>query len=573
MPLLLLLLVILIGLSILLKVQLLMFVAVCLVAFPGYLAYNLLQYFYRQISKNSNGFNIVKFAIGYVALLIISLCYTLFFYGLEVVSHVQIFFTCSVLLYILNYILLRSTSSLLKRAYSCLLLTCAQILVLIAMRFFVMLVVLYLGFACFYLLLLIVCIVFHDRILKAIIKINQCVTVWTRTALLCIAVLALRLFCFESEIFSDVIMLGPVFFMGSGGASTMGISLLSRSFTTVQAPHLVIKSCTIHESEMLQAVWHGNSKAILEKAQSLLKSGSWALTKEGYDHTKRSFPLAGHKETDFNKMVRGKLRDFVQNKESALVVDSFASGEELLKPILNWYKHDGASLRTKEDMALADYLISQDRRSGLLTAENKLCAGQLCGRFGRGSIRHLDLVKTINEVPQLLDLANRTGSLQQIMRPEEHLGDWCYYDENNKLRIVEAKTYDHFKNDKYVMTPEIKKIFLKIPQDFVKANPYVETDRRLMEHINKVYNTGINERQNVELMVYVSDIITPDEAVFPFYNTKGSNTMSISVRSLSETKELEPRLLWDVQNLSLSDLYVLDKNLHNRVDTTRGIKR
>ena len=575
MPLLLLFLAILIGLSILLKVQLFMFVAVCLVAFPGYLAYNILQYFYRQISKSSKSFSMAKFAIGYMVLLSISLLYIILLRGCT--FHFQIFLTFSVLLYILNYILLRSTSSVLKRAYSCLLLTCVQILVLITMRLFVMLVVLYIGFACFYLLLLIVGIVFHGIIIKTIIKINQCVTVWLRTAMLCLAVLALRLFCFESEIFSDVIMLGPVFCMGSGGASTTGISLLSRSFTTVQAPHLVIKSCTIHESEMLQAVWHGNSKAILEKAQSLLKSGNWMATKEGYNQTKRSFPLAGNKETDFNKMVRGKLRDFVQNREPAFVIEAFASSEELLKPYLNWYKNNGTSISTKDNMALADYLISQDRRTGLLTAENKLCAGQLCGRFGRGSISHLDLVKTINEVPQLLDLATRTGSLQEIMRPGEHLGDWCYFDKKEKLRIVEAKTYDHFREDKYVMTPEADKIFSKIPKTFVTENPWVKTDIRLMSHIEKVHKTGLDSGKNVELMVYVSDLIESDEAVFPFQNTSGSNTMTISVRSLYATPELEPILLWDVQNLSLYD-YDKRENiralkLHKVIDDLRYKKR
>ena len=567
MPLRLFLLAILIGLSILLEVQLFMFVAVCLVAFLGYLAYNILQYFYRQILKSSKSFSMAKFAIGYMVLLSISLLYIILLRGCT--FHFQVFLTFSVLLYILNYILLRSTSSLLKRAYSCLLLTCAQIMVLIAMRLFVMLVVLYIGFACFYLLLLIVGILFNDRILKTIIKINQSITVWLRTAMLCLAVLALRLCCFESEIFSDVIMLGPVFFMGSGSVGTTGLSLLSRGFTTVQAPRLVIKSCTIHESEMLQAAWHGNGRALLEKAHSLLKSGNWMSTREEVKNAKEYFNLEHALDTDkkkFNDIVKDKLDEFMKNRDSEFVAESFvsfAAGEEVLKPLLFWYKNDGVSLGTKDNMALADYLISQDRRNGLLTAENKLCAGQLAGRYGRGSISNLSVIKSLNEMPQLLDLAHRTGSLQKIMRPGEQYGDWCYHDEDKKLHLVQAKTYDHLRKDTDNLAQKIENLPSKKLKDFVLKYP----DGRLLNAIEKVYQKGIRSTSNVELLVYVSELEKSSEAVFPLKKTNSSNLMTVRLRSLSETKGLDPMLLWDVQNLSLNEFNTLERNTHADMDS------
>ena len=284
-------------------------VAFGLVSFPLLIIFRVTKYFFTKITKFSI---FVKFVYGYLAMIGATVVYLQFSGLISSSLHLALFFLFSSLLFVLNYFMFVNS---LCRWFSCLMITFIQILVLFLLRFSVLLLITIFGIFSVYLLGFMIAAFFHRKVIYYIENMNYGFNIWLKTFLLSFSVLALRLACSDSFMPSDIYILGPLplVLVGSNGSLHSGFSLFSKSFSTQNhIPILAVKNCNKHESELLQAVWSGNGKSILQKAHNLVKSGNWISTRTEIQTIRNNFIRTNNMNYDY--ALNKQLSDFLKKK-------------------------------------------------------------------------------------------------------------------------------------------------------------------------------------------------------------------------------------------------------------------
>ena len=521
-------------------------VALGLVSFPLLIIF--------RVTKKTKFSIFVKFVYGYLAMIGATVVYLQFSGLISSLLHLALFFLLGSLLFALNYFMFVNN---LRRWYSFLMITFIQILVLFLIRFSVLLLITIFGIFLVYFIWFMIAAFFHRKVIYYIENMNYGFNIWLKTFLLSFSVLALRLACSDSFIPSDIYILGPLplILAGSNGSLHSGFSLFSKTFSTQnQVPILAIKNCNKHESELLQAVWSGNGKSILQKSLSLVKSGNWISTRTEIQNTRNNFIRANNVSYDYT--INKEISDFVKTRGVIFEVDSIASSQVLLKHVLRMYKNHGISSNGIKNVT--DYVISEDMKTDIITAENKICAVQLAGRVGGVSINNFEIIRGLNELPQLMELSHRTGLLSKVYRPGEVLDDWCTRDSKGNLCFTEAKTYSNFSNTdplEYV-SKEDYNVFLNAIKDKNNLCSIVYSDGKIMKEAFDFWSKGIITNTNMELLVYVPDAIDFNS---DFYIPSTNKTMSLNVRSLHDVKNLDEMLFYDVRGLSCKEFDIIEK--------------
>ena len=248
-------------------------------------------------------------------------------------------------------------------------------------------------------------------------------------------------------------------------------------------------------------------------------------------------------------------------------VDSVASSQVLLKHVLRMYKNDGISNGINN---VTDYVISKDKKTGIITAENKMCVSPFGGRLVGVSINNFEIIRSLNELPQLMELSYRTGLLSKVHRPGEVLGDWCTRDLDGDLCLTEAKTYNNFSNTDYLeyVSKEDYNTFLNSIENKNQLSSIVYSDGKIMKDAFNLWYRGGLKNTNTELLVYVLNTdIENFELNSKFTIPKTVNkTMSLNVRSIDKMFDLDDNLLLDVKNMSLETFYLREKQNYNEID-------
>ena len=539
-------------------------VALGLISFPLLILFRATKYFFTKITKISIFFRLIY---GYLALIIGIFIY-LNFVGLVASSlHLVLFLLFSSLLFALNSFMLFNGF---RRWYICLMITVTQVLVLFLLRFSILLLITIFGIFLVYLLGFMIAAFFHRKVIYYIENMNYGFLVWLKTFLLSLAVITLRLACSDSFMPSDIYILGPLplFLVGSNGSLNSGVLFFSKSFSTQNhVPILAIKNCNKHESELLQAVWSGNGKSILQKAHNLVKSGNWISTRTEIQTIRNNFIRANNVSFDYG--VNKEISNFVKTKGVIFEVDSIASSQVLLKHVLRMYKNGGISNGSNN---FTDHVISKDKKTGIITAENKMCLSPFGGRLVGVSINNFEIIRSLNELPQLMELSYRTGLLSKVYRPGEILGDWYTQDSKGNLCFTETKTYSNLSNTDYLeyVSKQELNLFLNEIKYNSDLTSSVYLDGRILKEAFNIWSKGKLTGNDMELMVYVAsedDIFLSSEFNIP--NTD-KNKMYLNVRPLKNMLDLEDRLLYDVRGLSCEEYN--QKEFQNYLETDRKVK-